>query len=75
MIDSSSIRVHPQAANAQKRWSIPLLGSLARRGGLTTRIHALVDALGHPPASGARDPLDTHTEDRRFSGYQSVEGK
>ena len=56
MIDSSSIRVHPQAANAQKRWSIPLLGSLARRGGLTTRIHALVDAFGLPIGFGSPDP-------------------
>src|SRR3546814_8203179 len=42
----------------------------------------------HPPAdseaycftsshasSGVRDPLDTHTEDRRFSGYQSDGGR
>jgi len=31
MIDSSSIRVHQHAANAKKRWPIPLHGSLARR--------------------------------------------
>lgn len=31
MIDSSSIRVHQHAANAQKRRPIPLHGSLARR--------------------------------------------
>ena len=31
MIDSSSIRVHQHAANAQKRRSIPLHGSLAGR--------------------------------------------
>lgn len=26
-------------------------------------------------SSGARDTLDTHTEDRRFSGYQSDGGR
>ena len=47
MIDSSSIRVHQHAANAKKRWPILLHGSLAR-GRLTTKLHALVDALGLP---------------------------
>jgi hypothetical protein len=46
MIDSSSIRVHQHAANAQKRWPIPLHGSLARRA--DDEIHALVDAFGLP---------------------------
>ena len=47
MIDSSSIRVHQHAANARKKMADPAL--MARsRGGLTTKIHALVDANGLP---------------------------
>jgi hypothetical protein len=45
MVDSSSIRVHQHAANGQKIDAIPLHGS---RGGLMTKIHALVDACGLP---------------------------
>jgi len=47
MIDSSSIRVHQHAANAQKDGP----GCMGRsRGGLTTKIHAVVDADGLPIA-------------------------
>ncbi|HEX2146836.1 MAG TPA: IS5 family transposase [Pseudorhizobium sp.] len=47
MIDSSSIRVHQHAANGQKGGS----GCMGRsRGGLTTKVHALVDANGLPIA-------------------------
>ena len=49
MIDSSSIRVHQHAANAKKRRSIRLHGGRSR-GGLTTKIHALVDAASLPIA-------------------------
>ena len=49
MIDSSSIRVHQHAANAQKK--IDGSRCMGRsRGGLTTKIHALVDAEGLPIA-------------------------
>ena len=50
MIDSSSsIRVHQHAANAQKKHDGS--GCMGRsRGGLTTKIHALVDANGLPIA-------------------------
>ncbi|TAL80425.1 MAG: IS5 family transposase, partial [Beijerinckiaceae bacterium] len=47
MIDSSSIRVHQHAANTKKKDQ----GSRCMgrsRGGLTTKIHALVDAEGLP---------------------------
>ncbi len=47
MIDSSSIRVHQHAANAQKKTTDPVAW-VARAGGLTTKIHALVDAEGLP---------------------------
>jgi transposase len=47
MIDSSSIRVHQHAANAKKKMADPALMGRSR-GGLTTKIHALVDALGLP---------------------------
>jgi len=46
MIDSSSIRVHQHAANGKKSDAIPCMGR--SRGGLTTKIHALVDAFGLP---------------------------
>ncbi|MFX4221526.1 MAG: IS5 family transposase [Thalassobaculum sp.] len=58
MVDSSSIRVHQHAANVKKgarKPPIPPLGTELRpagmgrsRGGLTTKIHALVDANGLP---------------------------
>ena len=44
MIDSSSIRVHQHAANGQKKRRDPGRS----RGGLTTKIHVLVDACGLP---------------------------
>nr|WP_148203887.1 IS5 family transposase [Nitrobacter winogradskyi] len=46
MIDSSSIRVHQHAANGQKNRRDRCMGR--SRGGLTTKIHALVDACGLP---------------------------
>ncbi|HEX8214353.1 MAG TPA: IS5 family transposase [Allosphingosinicella sp.] len=48
MIDSSSIRVHQHGANAQKKDGPGCMGR--SRGGLTTKIHALVDANGLPIA-------------------------
>ena len=45
-IDSSSIRVHQHAANGKKTIRSRSMGR--SRGGLTTKIHALVDALGRP---------------------------
>src|SRR5215471_342783 len=56
MIDSSSIRVHQHAANVKKGGRKPPLGTSLEpdawrsRGGLTTKIHALVDANGLPVA-------------------------
>lgn len=44
MIDSSSIRVPQNASNGKKGTPIPLHG--LSRGGLTTKILALVDAAG-----------------------------
>ncbi|RNJ41283.1 IS5 family transposase [Mesorhizobium japonicum] len=49
MIDSSSIRVHQHGANAQKKMADPVACGRSR-GGLTTKIHALVDAEGLPIA-------------------------
>ncbi|WP_208993682.1 IS5 family transposase [Aminobacter aminovorans] len=46
MIDSSSIRVHQHAANSKKDERSRCMGR--SRGGLTTKIHALVDAEGRP---------------------------
>ncbi|HEY5084568.1 MAG TPA: IS5 family transposase [Rhizomicrobium sp.] len=46
MIDSSSIRVHQHAANSKKTTRSRCMGR--SRGGLTTKIHALVDACGLP---------------------------
>jgi hypothetical protein len=48
MIDSSSIGVHQHAANAQARRPIQLHGR--SRGGLTIKIHALLDACRLPIA-------------------------
>lgn len=45
MINSSSIHLYQHAANAKKRWPIPLHGR--SRGGLT-KIHAMIDANGLP---------------------------
>jgi transposase len=46
MIDSTSIRAHQQAATAKKGDRDHCLGR--SRGGLTTKIHAVVDAQGLP---------------------------
>ena len=46
MINSSSIRVHQHAANGKKKTRSRCMGR--SRGGLTTKIHALVDAGGLP---------------------------
>ena len=46
MIYSSSIRVHQGTANGQKTRRSDCMGR--SRGGLTTKIHALVDAEGRP---------------------------
>ena len=51
MIDSSSIRVHQHAANGKKKMADPVAWPRfwgRSKGGLTTKIHALVDALGLP---------------------------
>ncbi|QXC52972.1 transposase (plasmid) [Agrobacterium salinitolerans] len=46
MIDSSCVRVHQHGANAKRGSADPCMGR--SRGGLTTKIHALVDADGLP---------------------------
>jgi transposase len=46
MIDTSIVRVHQQGATARKGDQDHCLGR--SRGGLTTKIHALVDAKGRP---------------------------
>jgi transposase len=46
MIDTSIVRVHQHGATAKKGDRDHCLGS--SRGGLTTKIHALVDAKGRP---------------------------
>ena len=46
MIDSSSVRVHQHAGCAKKGGGIRCMGR--SRGGLTTKIHAVVDAKGLP---------------------------
>jgi transposase len=46
MIDSTSVRAHQQAATAKKRGADHCLGR--SRGGLTTKIHVVVDAQGLP---------------------------
>jgi transposase len=45
MIDATIVRAHQHSAGAQKKTATKLGRS---RGGLTTKIHALVDALGNP---------------------------
>ena len=45
MIDATIVRAHQHSAGAQKNGEQAIGRS---RGGLTTKIHALVDALGNP---------------------------
>ena len=63
MVDSSSIRVHQHGGNVKKGARTPRLRSSGRRssrcmgrsrGGLTTKIHALVDANGLPVGSSSQ---------------------
>jgi hypothetical protein len=47
MIDSTIVRAHQHSAGAQKNnGTPPAIGQ--SKGGLTTKIHALGDALGNP---------------------------
>src|SRR5947209_15195418 len=46
MIESTSVRVHQQAATAKRGGADHCLGR--SRGGLTTKIHVVVDAQGLP---------------------------
>jgi transposase len=46
MIDSTIVRAHQHSAGAQKSGEDQAIGR--SRGGLSTKIHALVDALGNP---------------------------
>ena len=46
MIDATIVRAHQHSAGAQKKNGAQAIGR--SRGGLTTKIHALVDALGNP---------------------------
>jgi transposase len=48
MIDSTIVRAHQQSAGAPKKGVDQAIGH--SRGGLSTKIHALVDALGNPLA-------------------------
>jgi transposase len=46
MIDATIVRAHQHSAGARKKNGAQAIGK--SRGGLTTKIHALVDALGNP---------------------------
>jgi transposase len=46
MIDATIVRAHQHSASARKKNGVQAIGR--SRGGLTTKIHALVDALGNP---------------------------
>ena len=46
MIDATIVRAHQHSAGARKKNGEQAIGR--SRGGLTTKIHALVDALGNP---------------------------
>jgi len=48
MIDSTIVRAHQHSAGAKKKDGEQAIGR--SRGGLSTKIHALVDALGDPVA-------------------------
>jgi hypothetical protein len=56
MVDSSSIRVHQHASNVKRGHGRPRRGPRCSpmhgrsRGGLTTKIHTVVDANGNPIA-------------------------
>lgn len=45
MCDSAAIRAHQQAAGTQKEHGPQALGH--SRGGFGTKIHSIIDALGH----------------------------
>jgi transposase len=63
MIDSTSVRAHQQAATAKKAGADRCLGR--SRGGLTTKIHVVVDAQGLPIRLGltAGQTHDGHIAD------------
>ena len=47
MIDSTIVRAHQHSAGAQKK-TVKTQAIGRSRGGLSTKIHATVDALGNP---------------------------
>jgi transposase len=49
MIDSTIVRAHQHSAGAQKK-TAKTRRSESSKGGLSTKIHAIVDALGNPTA-------------------------
>ena len=46
LVDSTSVKAHPQAAGQKKATGGEALGR--SKGGLTTKVHAAADALGNP---------------------------
>lgn len=62
MMDSSSIRVHQHGANGRKRGRSGCMGR--SRGGLTAKIHAVVDAFGLPIKL-------TLSEGQAYDGHQA----
>ncbi|WP_229006542.1 IS5 family transposase [Roseibium aggregatum] len=63
MIDSSSIRVHQHGANGDKKRGSDCMGR--SRGGLTSKIHAVVDACGLPIGLSL-------SEGQAYDGHQTV---
>src|SRR5215472_3710352 len=80
MIDSTIVRAHQHSAGASKKDENQALGR--SKGGLSTKIHALVDALGNPlrflltpgqvhDLAGA-DALLPHIADKAFDAAERV---
>jgi transposase len=72
MIDSTSVRAHQQAATAKRGGADHCLGR--SRGGLTTKIHVVVDAQGLPIRLGltAGQTHDGQIADTLLAAYHQA---
>jgi transposase len=71
MIDASIVRAHQHSAGARKKNGAQAIGR--SRGGLTTKIHALVDALGQDHDLTCAEPLIENSDPEALIGDKAYD--
>ncbi len=64
MIDATIVRAHQHSAGARKK-GVSIKPSAGSRGGLTTKIHVIVDTLGNPLALSGSSGGQVHDHARK----------